>query len=130
MNEKPYYDLEMIAIFAQGNDTIMFFANPQAIILLDGKLVVAPVESYAPDGEMQAAIRSHLFAEVCVPHHEESAIYGLTFHIVNKPNHHLAIIESLCLKEVAAQIIERYRDQCRLMDLKQPTGDHNASTNR
>lgn len=130
MNEKPYYDLAMIAIFAESNDRILFTANAQATILLDGKLVVAPVDSYPPDGDMRAAIQGNLFAEVCMPHHEESAIYGLTFHIVNKPNHHLAIIESLCLKEVAAEILARYRDQCRLMDLKQPTGDHNASTNR
>lgn len=108
---KPYRELELAAIFMTDANRAIAATNPDASILLDGRLLVIPV-SALEDGDALAAIRDHLFAECFIPHHEEAAAYGLTFHLLNKLNHQIAIYEIPVLQQVAPEIVERYRHHC------------------
>lgn len=106
---KPYRELELAAIFMTDAKRAIAATNPDASILLDGRLLVIPVSALEADSDVLAAIRDGLFAECLVPYHDPAARYGLTFHILNKLNHQIAIYEIPVLQQVAPEIIDSYR---------------------
>lgn len=108
MTTKPIRQLELIAVFL--NPPAVDVTHPAAALLLDGSLVVMPVASL-DDGEAAAAVRDLFFAEVNLPHHTDSAIYGYTFHIFNKLNHEPAVIEVTLLQQEIERIHARYAAQ-------------------
>lgn len=116
---KPYYELELIAIFIEDSWTHRADAvtHPAAAVLAEGRLVIIPVADLEPGSVARNAVREGLFAEVFVPHHDpDGAAYGFTCHVFNRLNHEPAILEALTLQQAAPDILARFRERCELVE--------------
>lgn len=132
MNDKPYYELELVAFFfdenwaAESDDrrwvhrynrNLAAAAHPAAAVLAEGRIVLIPVADLDPNSVAVGCVRDNLFAEAFIPHHDADGIaYGFICHVFNRLNHEPAILEALTLQRVAPDILARFRERCVLVE--------------
>lgn len=97
---KPIYELEFAAVF-----------------LGNGSLQLVPVSELEDPSDALEAVKDNLFAEVVIPHHTDSAIYGYVFHVFNKANHEPAIVETILIQAKIGKIHKDYHHLAQPMEV-------------
>lgn len=73
----------------------------------EGIIMTIPVADLRP-GDAYDAIQANLFAELNIPYHTDDAIYCYTFHLFNKLNNELALVEAAQLQSIIERIHADY----------------------
>jgi len=116
-NPDKRYELELFAFFPEDGQRPSIAQNPNAAILLDGRIVLMPLACLEPDCKALAVIREGFFAECAVTYQNQDAgCYIFICHVINKLAGEIAMPEMLLLQEVAADIQARYQQFCRPVD--------------
>lgn len=108
--KKPYFELQLIAMFF--SPPALAATHPEALLLIDGGLVVFPVDFLEPGSQARSAVDENLFAEINIPYQTDTGAYTFICHIFGLANNQQpAISEILLLQEVAPEILAHYRDR-------------------